>query len=247
MQLNYYQAGITVLERKKDVPRGVPVNLHTHRVVQRTRFWNKRDVCMELDIPAPAAAASAGTPSPDKELIIVPSTYFPEDSGKFCLTATTLKGSITPLLSRFTSTSDEYPFVQSIESEWSSKTAGGAYKASSQTFKRNPVFTLVVENDDTAVCLTLRQWRKQQSHNGSSEAQRKVTSIKWHKIGIYLLRSSAQAPLKKSDKIAASKFINLPEVCLLSPPKERLQSRVLDCLCNVRARVGSKVHNHSII
>ena len=133
------------------------------------------------------------------------------------------------LLSRFTTTAEVFPFQQFIQSEWNVKNAGGAYKSSSQTFKHNPIFTLTVEEDDTNVCLMLRQ-----HSSGKKTRESKGTSrgINWHKIGIYFFESSAQFhKLKQSDKICASTFINLPEVCVFLPGTKRLRAGTYLVIC----------------
>jgi len=223
-KLDYNPVGITVLGRKNDVPAGAPVNLHTHKILQRTRFWNKRDVCMEFDL----SSAPTGI-APDTDFVVIPSTYFPEVEGSFRLTATGSKTGDAKLLSRHTTTSEAFPFQQSIASAWTIKNAGGAYKSSSRTFKRNPIFTLTVEEDDTDVCLTLRQHRKKQTSKKSAGKQR---GIKWLKIGIYLFHSSVELQsVQQSDKVCASTFINLPEVSVFPPKARKLAAGTYLVVC----------------
>ena len=156
-------------------------------------------------------------------------TMHSEVEGSFRLTATGSKKGGATLLSRHTTTSEAFPFQQSISSEWTVKNAGGAYKSSSQTFKRNPIFTLTVEEDDTDVCLTLRQHRKKQNSKKSAAKQR---AIKWLKIGIYLFHSSAQLQsLTQSDKVCSSTFINLPEVSVFLPSATKLAAGTYLVVC----------------
>merc|ERR1711934_1319820 len=86
-----------------------------------------------------------------------------------------------------------------------------------------------VEEDDTNVCLMLRQ-----HSSGKKTRESKGTSrgINWHKIGIYFFESSAQFhKLKQSDKICASTFINLPEVCVFLPGTKRLRAGTYLVIC----------------
>ena len=152
-----------------------------------------------------------------------------EVEGSFRLTATGSTKGDTKLISQHKATSEAFPFQLSITSEWTTKNAGGAYKSSSQTFKRNPIFTLTIEEDDTDICLTLRQHRKKQTSKKSDGKQR---GIQWHKIGIYLFHSSAHLQsLKASDKVCASTFINLPEVSVFLPNAQKLAAGTYLVVC----------------
>lgn len=153
-----------------------------------------------------------------------------EVEGGFRVTTTGLETGDKQLLSQYTTTAEVFPFKECMQSEWAGKSAGGAYKSSSQTFKHNPLFTLTVDEDDTDVCLVLRQHRKKQSGKISSGGAQR--GYKWHTIGLYLFECSAQLQsLKTSDKIAASTFINLPEVCSFLPSTKKLGAGAYLIVC----------------
>jgi len=183
VEMTYKRASLQVLRMKKDAGWGPALTNGNYCVVERTAFWNKRDVALELEMGADcdghaAGAAESRPPSAGSGVraaralaplvgshIVMPSCWDAGEENDYIISmrATPLEavgssaagGEFVASL-RPLDWSEAYPHVARVEGSWSKskRTAGG--QPSRRAFASNPQYTVRV-TEDTKVFAFLMQ------------------------------------------------------------------------------------------
>ncbi|CAF1683845.1 unnamed protein product, partial [Adineta ricciae] len=141
VKLNYAQIGITVVQLKSH-----PISTHdNYEVVCQSKFWNKREVTLAIDVES----------KQKQQYAIVLSTFYPNIHSSFWIQIFSQQ-SLAPLeLRTWTSAFQQTP--QSLQGEWRGENAGGRrVKSSATTFNQNPAYLLTLSGA-SAVRIILQQ------------------------------------------------------------------------------------------
>jgi hypothetical protein len=163
-KLSYEQLGITVIQLKSHT---TPTQ-DNYEVICQSKFWNKREVTLAIDIELKQG----------QQYAIVLSTYYPNINTSFWLQF--FSKDILPSVELRTWTSTFQQNVQSIHGEWRRGNAGGRRKKTNAlTFYQNPAYVLTL-SDASSVRLILYQ-----------SFQTFVPLAQHQPIGIYVLSTTA--------------------------------------------------------
>ncbi|CAF1022807.1 unnamed protein product [Rotaria sordida] len=163
VKLNYAQLGITIVELKFHT---IPVN-DNYEIICQSKFWNKREVAVTIDIEAKQG----------KQYAVVLSTYYPNINTSFWLQVFSKQLLSTIELRTWINVFQQT--VQTIHGEWHRENAGGRRtKSTSLTFYKNPAYLLTLSNA-SRVRLILHQ-----------SFPTVVPLAQYYPIGIYVLSTT---------------------------------------------------------
>ncbi|CAF2501158.1 unnamed protein product [Rotaria sp. Silwood2] len=131
VKLNYAQLGITIVQLKSHT---LPIH-DNYEVICQSKFWNKREVSLAIDIEAKQG----------KQYAAVLSTYYPNINTLFWLQV--FSRQLLPTVELRTWINVFQQSVQTIHGEWHRGNAGGRRnKSTALTFYKNPAYLLTVSN-----------------------------------------------------------------------------------------------------
>ncbi|CAF1453444.1 unnamed protein product [Adineta steineri] len=163
IKLNYPQIGITVVQLKS---HPIPTQ-DNYEVVCQSKFWNKREVILTINIE----------PKQGQQYAAILSTYYPNINTSFWLQF--FSQQTLPKVELRTWTSAFQQPVQIVHGEWHKENAGGRQiKSDTMTFYQNPAYLLTLSGT-SVVRIILHQ---------SFETD--VPLAQHHPIGIYILSNT---------------------------------------------------------
>ncbi|UJR38433.1 hypothetical protein I4U23_031101 [Adineta vaga] len=184
VKLNYAQIGITVVQLKSH-----PISTHdNYEVVCQSKFWNKREATLSIDIE----------PKQKQQYAIVLSTFYPNIHSAFWVQIFSQQSLPSIDLRTWTSAFQQTP--QILQGEWREENAGGRrIKSSATTFYQNPAYLLTLSNP-SSVRFILRQ---------SFEAD--VPLAQHHPIGVYVISNTLNDEPAFVRARSVSRLVNLKD------------------------------------
>lgn len=182
VKLNYEQIGITIVELKSH-----SISTHdNYEIVCQSKFWNKREVALPLDI----------LPKQGQKYAIVLSSYYPNVNTTFWLQI--FSKQILPNVEICHWTSLFHQPVQTIRGEWHRGNAGGKRTKPVQLkFYENPAYLLTLSNN-SSVRLILHQL-----------FDTEIPLAQYHPTGIYVLSTTFDAEIDFIRARSVSRLVQL--------------------------------------